>query len=112
MSSCEGSHRSATWISRHSQYELTIPRLHSKNALRRCWHSSGRSWDLRQSWGVRGGSDRRTQSVLRRHATRDSRMSLQDTGGRMGVSWLVPGFGRDLLGGKVAAGGREATAAN
>ena len=60
--------------------ELTIPRLHSKNDFLSCLHSSGSSswWFLRHSDGVRGGSDRSTQSVRNRHSARLDRMFWQD----------------------------------
>lgn len=63
---------------------LTIPRLHSKKLFLSCLHSSGSSswWFLRHSLGVRGGSERRTQSVRRRHSARLLRRFWQDCEGR------------------------------
>ena len=56
-----------------------MPRLHSKKALRRWTHSSGRlSTSLMQSAADFGGSDRSTQSDLRRQPTSASLITLHD----------------------------------
>ena len=90
-------------LTRTSKKGRTMPRLHSKKAVRRCRHSIGSSsmWSRRQSCTVFGGLDLSTQSVLSTHDASASRSSWHDRVGRWEF-WM-----RRIVGETATRGGRD-----